>query len=324
MRPSVCRGGATFSSAVHNPCRNHMKKLVLLLLAFLAACETPLQRPDPDFDASVPTPAFKEPRPLLLFDEAHHNFHSVSGLYAPFGKLVSNDGFELRVGRKAAAAQTLAPARIYVVAGARGPGDTNETPAFTDAETAAIFQWVQQGGSLLLIADHYPFGSAASGLAARFGVQFAPGMVEDSIQFDSPSSDRSQLVFSRQNGLLGSGPLTAGIDRVVSFTGTSLRGPDSASVFLRLSATAYDLQPNVQVQKDGSDSRVTVTYERPAPATGKAQGIAFRSGRGRVVVLGEAALLTAQLNRDNKPVGMNYNAGNKRLALNILHWLAEK
>ncbi|TCJ18631.1 hypothetical protein EPD60_03785 [Flaviaesturariibacter flavus] len=53
-----------------------------------------------------------------------------------------------------------------------------------------------------------------------------------------------------------------------------------------------------------------------------AQGLALNAGKGRAVVLGEAALLGAQLNRDGSKVGMNYNPGNRQLALNLLHWLA--
>jgi hypothetical protein len=303
-----------------------MKKYFLLaLLLALAACETPLQRPDDKFDAAVAKPAFgATDSPLLLFDAAHHNFHRSDGLYGPFARLARNDGFAIRDLDGVITREALAPARILLLAGARSEGDANDQAAFTSTETEAIAGWVQGGGSLLLIADHYPFGPAVSALAARFGVQLSPGMVEDSLHYDRPSEDRSQLLFSRANGLLADGPLTRGVDRVVTFTGTSLRGPANSDNFLRLSASAFDLQPNVQVQKDGADSRVTVTYDRPVSAAGRAQGLAFSSGKGRVLVLGEAAMLSAQLSRDDKAVGMNYNAGNKRLALNILEWLAGK
>jgi hypothetical protein len=46
-------------------------------------------------------------------------------------------------------------------------------------------------------------------------------------------------------------------------------------------------------------------------------------GKGRVVVLGEAAMLTAQLTRDDKPFGMQVaGIDNRQLALNIMHWLS--
>jgi len=63
---------------------------------------------------------------------------------------------------------------------------------------------------------------------------------------------------------------------------------------------------------------------KSASAAGRAQGIAFRLGKGRVVVLGDAAMLSAQVTgSDNQPVGMNVaNIDNRQLALNIMHWLS--
>jgi hypothetical protein len=60
----------------------------------------------------------------------------------------------------------------------------------------------------------------------------------------------------------------------------------------------------------------------------RAQGLAFTHGRGRVVVLGEAGMLSAQLIRfpegsgqADRRFGMNAAPGNARFGLNILHWL---
>ena len=67
-------------------------------------------------------------------------------------------------------------------------------------------------------------------------------------------------------------------------------------------------------------------------AAGRAQGIALMFGKGRVVVLGEAAMLSAQLftgpaaqlvGKDEIRIGMNYpGIDNRQLALNIMHWLS--
>jgi hypothetical protein len=59
-------------------------------------------------------------------------------------------------------------------------------------------------------------------------------------------------------------------------------------------------------------------------AAGRAQGIAFRLGKGRVVALGDAAMLSAQLTgSDDQPFGMNIpDIDNRQLTLNIMHWLS--
>ena len=58
-----------------------------------------------------------------------------------------------------------------------------------------------------------------------------------------------------------------------------------------------------------------------------AQALAFTHGEGRVVVLGEAGMLSAQLVRfpDGRPdlrFGMNVAPGNARFGLNVMRWLS--
>jgi hypothetical protein len=62
----------------------------------------------------------------------------------------------------------------------------------------------------------------------------------------------------------------------------------------------------------------------PASAAGRAQGIVMSFGNGRVVVLGQAGMLSAQLGGANHtPFGMNRpGIDNRQLALNIVHWLS--
>lgn len=68
---------------------------------------------------------------------------------------------------------------------------------------------------------------------------------------------------------------------------------------------------------------VEVAYGAPVEVPGWAQGVALDYGSGRVVVLGEAAMLSAQLHRfDRHAIGMNVPGyDNRQLALNIMHWL---
>jgi hypothetical protein len=67
-----------------------------------------------------------------------------------------------------------------------------------------------------------------------------------------------------------------------------------------------------------------VRGQQQESAAGRAQAIALRFGKGKVVVLGEAAMITAQVVGSNKlKFGMNRDGNdNKQLALNIMHWLS--
>jgi hypothetical protein len=59
-------------------------------------------------------------------------------------------------------------------------------------------------------------------------------------------------------------------------------------------------------------------------SAGRAQAVALKFGRGRVVVLGEGDTLSAEI-YGNPPrrVGMNVpECDNRQLALNLAHWLS--
>jgi hypothetical protein len=301
-----------------------------LLLLIAAACEPARQMADPNFDTKVARPAYVNEHPKVLFDEAHHNIHTTSGLYEPFVDLISNDGYQVTANKETFSQKSLGGFRVLVIANALGANDSNDGPAFTDAECDAIRDWVQTGGSLLLITDHAPTGAAAEILAKRFGVEMSKGMTEDPKNHDNTSGDASQLVFARENGLLLDHPITQGreanekLNRVMSFTGQSLKAPESGTPFLKLGDSAVNRAASIKVDKSTGDTRVLINYGEPEPAKGYAQAVALQIGQGRVVILGEAAMLTAQLDgKTKKPFGMNVpGIDNRQLALNIMHWLS--
>ncbi len=275
------------------------------------------QAADPDFDTSVARPAYPSQGPRVLFDEAHNNFHTASGRYKPFADLISHDGYQVVRNGERFQRSTLDRYQVLVVANAMGawlpilPGAGN--PAFTSQECDAVRDWVREGGSLLLIADHEPAGAAAQPLAQRFDVQMSEGRTFDPSNYVEDVQSTSWVLFTPENGLLGDHAIIRGRDssevvkRVIAFTGQSLKGPDSSSAFLKLGDSAYDVLP--------SGERV--------PASGRAVGIALQVGEGRVVVVGEAAMLSAQVVGNAKlPMGMNYSGNdNRQLALNIMRWL---
>ena len=290
----------------------------LLVLAVAAASSTPAQQlPDPEFNTSVESPAYSRTGPRVMFDEAHHNFHTTDGRYKPFADLMTNDGYQVIRNRKPFTKQSLDSFKVLVIANALGAEEMDDegadTSAFTDAEIQAVYDWVKGGGALLLIADHAPFGSAAATLGTKLGVDMSKGYTFDAA--NSLPQRPSLLIFSRENKLLGSHPIVDGrnekerVNKVLSFTGQSLKGPDDSAAVLKLSDTAQDSANHEQ--------------KSMTSAAGRAQAIAFKVGKGRVMVQGEAAMLSAQIAGPEKfKMGMNYEGyDNKQYALNVMHWL---
>ncbi len=308
------------------------------LVCTLAAAQ---QMAEPKFDTSVAHPAYVSEHPKVVIDEAHNNFHTAGGRYKPLADLLRHDGYEVARGTKAFFPRSLAGVRVLIVANALGPGANAGTdtspPAFTQAQCDAVRDWVRGGGSLLLISDHTPFGAAAEMLGQAFGVRMGKGFVWVLDRKYADGAGPTRLLFSRENGLLGDHPIMRGrsaaewINRVVTFTGQSLSIPEGATPLLKLAPEAYEAANRAELREVMRNlmapgmTIANLTMNRKQ-ATG-AQGIAMQFGKGRVVVLGEAALLSAQVARQpngrESPMGMNVPGNDdRRFALNILHWLS--
>jgi hypothetical protein len=275
---------------------------------------------DPNFDAKVAHPAYTKNGPKVLFDEAHDNFHTASGRYKPFADLITNDGYQVTPNKQKFSAETLKGYDILVISNALGaprmslPEASN--PAFAEAECDAVRDWVKAGGSLLLIADHAPMGAANQILAQRFSIDMSKMFTIDSQNYDKESNNPGFIIYTRESGRLADHAITRGrndserVNKIIAFTGQSLKGPAESVAFMKLADSAVDAMPGVNPD--------------PVSAAGRAQGIAMSFGKGHVVVLGEAAMLSAQLGGPNHvPFGMNRpGIDNRQLALNIVHWLS--
>jgi len=86
--------------------------------------------------------------------------------------------------------------------------------------------------------------------------------------------------------------------------------------------TAMDRIPSGSKSVTTGSTTTTTFQTDDRPAAGHCQGLALRHGKGRVVVLAEAAMLSAQEDKGHK-FGMNAPGNdNRQFALNVVRWLA--
>ena len=227
---------------------HRLRRFLLVICAICVICGwvSAQQAPDPEFNTSIENPAYKREGPRVMFDEAHHNFHTMEGRYKPFVDLLLNDGYRVIRNRQPFTKVTLSSFKILVISNALGAEEADEEgadkSAFTEEEIKAVHDWVKDGGALLLIADHAPFGGAAGTLSSRFGVDMNNGYTFD--EQNSVAGSPSHLIFSRENKLLGTHSITEGrseserINLLRSFTGQTLKGPKDSVAILKLSDAA--------------------------------------------------------------------------------------
>jgi hypothetical protein len=276
---------------------------------------------DPTFIA-----AFEDTPPgnsLVLFDEGHRGFHSISTTFAPFATLLRGDGWSVESSTGTFDAGVLSRARILVIANAIAANNVNNwtlpTPsAFSAAEIAAIRDWVASGGSLLLIADHMPFPGAAGDLAAVFDIRFSNGFAFDPAQIVLPSTclTESQVhQFRKSDATLREHAITNGVDSVGTFTGSAFQTGSTATPLMVFGPGAVSIEPVTAWQFPSSTPRVAVS--------GWFQGAVLEYGEGRVGVFGEAAMFSEQTCGAGTPMGMNSPAAqhNRRFVLNVIRWL---
>jgi hypothetical protein len=261
--------------------------------------------------------------PVVFIDEGHQNFHTKEGRYKAFSNLVERDGYLVRGYPGEFVRTKLNEGRILVISNALNEKNVQDwtlpnPSAFTDSEIENVRQWVFDGGSLFLIADHMPMAGAARDLAAAFEFEFSNGFV-----FDTTS--RGPAFFRTQDGTLIESRITRGrndherVDQIVTFTGQAFKLPEDATPILVFDGRYVNFLPDTAWVFNEKTEKFNVG--------GWSQGAYMHSGKGRIVVFGEAAMFSAQLaGPDKVKAGMNHEVAkeNYQLLLNIIHWLDGK
>ena len=301
-----------------------VRQFLLSGILLLAATGTvPAQQvPDLKYNPPIPRPAYESGMgPRVAIDDAHHNFHTVDGRYKPCAALLRRDGYRVDGLDKPSSADSLQAVDVLLIANPLHERNIRDwslpnPSAFTPDEIAAIRDWVEKGGSLLLIADHMPFPGAAGELAKAFGVRFSNGYARRGLRRSGPPD-----IFEHGTGLQECA-ITLGradgekVTKVATFGGSAFKPPrDATPVFVfRANSVSFETKRAPGITPDATE----------IPIEGWCQGAVLKVGHGRVAIFGEAAMFSAQLAGPRKrPMGMNAPEAkqNHQLLLNVMHWL---
>jgi hypothetical protein len=250
---------------------------------------------------------------VILVDASHGNRHtaddtSTAGTLRWIVAPAAEVGIDVRHLRTSWTPSALGEARLLVVAGVAVREDVRP---IAPTEVQAVVEWVRRGGSLLVLTDHDPYAEPLEPLARELGVGLSLGIVNDPAHGDDRDPRSNRIVFTRQNGLLASHPVTEGVRAVISYGGQAVwRLAPGTSELLRLAPTARNLAAPAALTD--------------VPVAHRAQLLAFAFGAGRVVFSGETALFTAQVKPDGASFGVaDPLVDNGKLAANAFRWLLE-
>jgi len=302
-----------------------MKKLFLIIIFSLVSKGLCAQQvADTTYNPPIKNPIHEPGKGSVVFiDEGHHNFHTKEGRYKAFANLVERDGYIVKRYEGTFEKENLDKGKILVISNALNKINIENwylpTPtAFTEKEIKIVKQWVIDGGSLFLIADHMPLAGAAKDLGSAFGFEFTNGFVFNTL------SSRETAFFKTKDNTLVESSITKGMNatenvkHIVSFTGQAFKIPTDATPVLKFNSDYVNILPDTAwVFKDIPRT----------PVSGWFQGAYKKFGKGRIVVWGEAGMFTAQFQGPEKvKFGMNRDIAkeNYQLLLNIIHWLDGK
>ncbi len=325
--PPSPRGGLSSPPVPRDRARRRSFGLVILTFAFFATAAEALpaqQVIDPGYSPRIADPMHRGDSGLVvLVDRGHNSFHAGDDAFAQLADLLAQDGYVVRALTEPYTSRSLAGADVLVVVNALADADLERwelptAPAFSPDEISALRRWVDDGGSVLLVADHMPFPGAVSDLGRAFGVEMMNGFAIVEAEWDP-------LVFRREDATLRSHPITDGrqpaerVDWAVTFvSGHAFRATDErVCPLLVLRPGVVSINMDRAWDFDDTTSRVDVQ--------GWLQGAALEVGAGRMAIFGEAAMFAAQLiGPGRRKVGMNDPTAGKNLQLlrNTLGWLA--
>lgn len=303
-----------------------MRVLFSIFLLFVSAFSFGQMLNDSPFNASVSNPKYKQQKgPHILIDAGHHNFIVEMGLIKPFVDLSTNDGYRPKIDSGVFTPAYLANYQMVLITPAMpfkfgSKKEVTTEITFTPNELAALKDWVNKGGSLIMLSEHAPIDKSMTPLFNTFGIQLSIGAVVDSVNYDTriqfPNAE-TLLLFNSNNGLLHNNhPIIKGnnksewVQNIETYTGCALTGEGYTNIF--------KLSPSAKIRKwSGS---------QPSGG-GNSQCLAGSFGKGKLVALGDCNGFTAMYVNSG---GKKFSAGMqveqydwRQFVLNTLHWLSK-
>lgn len=304
-------------------------RLIVIALFTVATVTDGQQVADSAFQFSNMQPAFgPNAGPPVCVDAAHRNFHTLDGGYYAFGALLRGDGFRTMSLREPLNNGIRDDCAVLVIANAAVP--------LVEDEVEQLLRWIVAGGRVLLVIDHAPYPRFVERLSTALGATPFNGGATYRMFGTIPArsvrtlADQSRTTTDSVRRMLGT-PGTLGNHSIVrgrpgvdppvrtidTFGGSVFYPAPGVHALLRV--------PSGTIGEIWWPKRFSPANEPRYALEGWLAAGARELGSGRVVILGEAAMCSAQVaGAERTPMGMNapLAVDNARFCLNVIRWLA--
>lgn len=296
-----------------------------LLIAFIYNLQLSAQQViDSSFTYNVRNPVYSVNKgPIIYIDEYHNNDMSLNNRMFPLIEVLKKDGYQFKSLNESISELSLENVEILVIIGALHKTNVDNwklpTPsAFSEEEIIVLINWINMGGNLLLVADHMPFPGAIEKLSSRLGVEWLNGFVIDSVNWGMSNFSKRDGTLKNHTILNGSNPAEK-INWVSTYYGSGFKLIDST-----ISGIFSFNNPNIVSYQ--TKEAWKMFPDTPIVSSNQLyQAAMMKRGEGRVALIGEASIFSAQLvGKNRNPVGINYpnNGQNLQFVLNLFHWLS--
>ena len=224
-----------------------MKYFFLFTCLFLSSLCRGQMFNDSPFIAKVAHPKFKAGQgPSILIDAAHHNFIIEMGLIKPLIDVLQSDGYKPKIDSQTFTKNYLSKYKMLVIMPAMpfefgSKNIITDEITFTKEELNTLHEWVENGGSLLMLSEHAPIDKSMTPLFNKFGLATTTGIIYDSAHCDASikiPSYQMLIQYTSTNGLLNTKhPITLGqnsseaIHRMITYGGSGFTGKGYTNIF---------------------------------------------------------------------------------------------
>lgn len=261
------------------------------------------------------TPAYKKGTGSTIYvDQFHANPNLKSELFS-LQKALKNDGYNIQPFLNDFSEQSLKDVHYLILPQPLTPTvngwKIDSTEAYTQKEYEALFQWIENGGKLIVLSDYTAMGSRLKTLNNWLNINYYNGIIQEKgmpVPTEYTLAEKSLVERFYVNGRTN----LEAIESIYSFGGAAFETKDEHKLL------------NLTESQNAELVTFSVSNTDVINANGMTQAAFFKKGEGQVVLISNLNMFQSWIHKETgNKIGMNNPLAyqNAQFFLNIIHAL---